>query len=216
MNANGLEFILILLVPLGVWIFSSIFKSDDERPAARAAPGSRPSPQRRPVTDLERFLEEARRRRELAEKRQAEESDKKARPAPRAESRANPLPERRTVRPAPPQPARRSVDSPIARTVRAPVLLEAIAEPLPTVVPAARTDPPRADVPRSETVVLPVQVPVAMLVEPLAPAARVGPATKAPSPALVQLAQLLQSPRSAGTAIVLREIFDRPLCRRGR
>jgi hypothetical protein len=39
---------------------------------------------------------------------------------------------------------------------------------------------------------------------------------KKPSPVLRQVAQILRSPRSAAAAIVLREIFDAPMCQRRR
>jgi hypothetical protein len=216
MNVNGLEFILILLVPLGVWIFSTIFKSDEERPGARPAPGSRPAPQRRPVTDLERFLEEARRRREVAERRQSEEAEKKARPVARSEARPIPPPERRAARPAPaPQSRRSSVDAPLPRTSRPPVMLEAVAEAIPAATPARRVDPARPDAP--PVAALPVAVPLAAIAVEVTPAApRDTSSAKPTPPTLVHLARLLRSPRTAGAAIVLREIFDQPLCRRRR
>src|SRR5262249_53877723 len=65
------EVLIIPLIAIGVWVLSTIFKSvEDERQKERLrrGPGSQgggPRP-RRPVTDLDRFLEEARRRRQTA------------------------------------------------------------------------------------------------------------------------------------------------------
>jgi hypothetical protein len=204
---NGLEFILILLVPLGVWILSSIFKSDDERPAGRAANGNRSPVQRRPVTDLERFLEEARRRREMAGGRQ-QASPEPPRPAPQRERRPTPLPEQRQRVPQQP-PRRRQVEGPAPRTNRPPVLLEAVPEALPVVTPVARGEAVRVEAtvePVASAAAMPVAAPT-----PPRPAPRI-----TTSPAVRHLAALLRSPQTAGTAIVLREVFDQPLCRRRR
>jgi hypothetical protein len=201
---NGLEFILILLVPLGVWILSSIFKSEDDRPGNRGAPGSRPPVQRRPVTDLERFLEEARRRREAAGGRPQPSVEAPQRPAPQRERRPAPIMEQRQPR-AQQQPRRRQVESPAPRTNRPPVLLEAV----PEVQPVVRAEAVRVDV------AVPASVPAALQVaEPVAPPRPTARAST--SPALRHLAALLRSPQAAGTAIVLREVFDQPLCRRRR
>jgi hypothetical protein len=221
----GFEVFLILLVPLGVWILSSVFKSDDERPGSRQGNGSRPGAQRRPVTDLERFLEEARRRREMADRRQQPEGE--ARPAPSREARTPAISERRPARTVPPpQPRRRQVEGPAPRTNRPPVLLEAVPDNS-TVVLTPRIDPPGLESRRVETtrpmaaelpraMPVPLPVPVVAAPPPPPPAPAVPGARTAPPPALAQLMELLRSPRSAATAIVLREVFNQPLCRRRR
>jgi hypothetical protein len=204
---NGLEFVLILLVPLAVWILSSIFKSEEDRPGARPAAGNRPPVQRRPVTDLERFLEEARRRREMTASRQQPAAEA-PRPAPMREKRPPPVMEQRPTR-APQEPRRRQVESPAPR--RQPVLLEAVADATPVVAPAPPEEMARvADAAqRAAAAALVVPTRVAAPPRPAAPRAQT-------SPALRHLAALLRSPQSAGTAIVLREVFDQPLCRRRR
>jgi hypothetical protein len=224
----GFEVFLILLVPLGVWILSSVFKSEDERPGSRQGNGSRPTAQRRPVTDLERFLEEARRRRESADKRQQPEGEAPARPAPSREVRPSSGSERRPARtpPPPPQPRRRQVEGPAPRSNRPPVLLEAVPDSS-TVVLTPRIEPPRPEPRRveplrplpaepSRSMPVPAPTPVVSAAPPLPPAPPVAGSRTAPPPAVAQLVELLRSPRSAATAIILREVFDQPLCRRRR
>src|SRR6516165_10363234 len=66
------EILIIPLIALGVWIIGTLFKSEDEKTkkgirSRNNLPARAPG--RRPVTtDLDRFLEEARRRRESEER----------------------------------------------------------------------------------------------------------------------------------------------------
>src|SRR5437763_9895573 len=66
---NGLEVLIIPLIALAVWVLQYLFRGPDENKppnrarSGQARPGNRP-PQRRPVTDLDRYLEETRRRRQ--------------------------------------------------------------------------------------------------------------------------------------------------------
>ncbi len=77
------EILIIPLIALGVWLLGTLFKNENEvakrGPRRPGSPAGRP-PGRRPVTDLDRFLEEARRRREAEERRKAP-SASPARPA---------------------------------------------------------------------------------------------------------------------------------------
>src|SRR5947209_3848958 len=71
------EILIIPLIALGVWILGTLFRGvEDERqrnrPRRPGEGGSRVPP-RRSGTDLERFLEESRRRREAAERAPASE-----------------------------------------------------------------------------------------------------------------------------------------------
>jgi hypothetical protein len=215
---HGLEYVLVLLVPLIVWVLSTVFKGTNERPGTRPGANPRSPSPRRPVTDLDRFLEEARRRREAAERGPQPAGEAPPRPAPPPPPRPVPVAERRPPRP-PSQPRRRNVEpaSPLPRPGRAPVLLEAVGE-----APAPSFPPPRVEPPRSpEPARLEAQPPPPGPAAPLTPAAQVQvlrPAggRKAPSPTLAQLAALLRSPQSAGTAIILKEVFDVPLSRRPR
>lgn len=179
------EILIIPLIALGVWILGTLVKSEDEKTkkgVRRPGSVSTRGPGRRPVTDLDRFLEEARRRRE------AEESPKPP-PVPppvRTPIARPPLRERPTrQREAPPRvaaPVIRTTEVPVAQPVEQPALVE----PVSTVVPARDATPP----PPIET--RPAQV----------------------SPILQQVRSLLSKPQTAGTAFVLRELFDRPLCQR--
>ncbi len=107
------EILIIPLIALGVWILGTLFKGEEERLKKNARrPGAPPRrTPRRPVTDLDRFLEEARLRREAEEKR-------KASPPP-------PLRHERPLRPreAPPRPAR-----PTSRIEETPVAPPVVAE----------------------------------------------------------------------------------------
>src|SRR5262245_43473698 len=117
----GWELLLIILVPLGVWFLSTVFKGEDDRPGNRPPREAKPQQQRRPVSDLDRFLEEARRRREAAEQRRPQPE---ARPEPRPEARPEPRPaprEQRPIRPNFPQ-RRRPAESAPPRSNRTPVL----------------------------------------------------------------------------------------------
>jgi hypothetical protein len=213
---RGLEYVLVLLVPLGVWVFSTIFRGNNERQAPRPGSAPRPSSPRRPVTDLDRFLEEARRRREAAERGQTVSSEPVSRPAPPREVRPAPPVERRPVRANPPV-RRRNVETAPPRPARAPVMLEPVAE-----APTPSFPPPRVEAPRPEPVRVeasppppapPASQPAAAALTPMP---RPAGSRRAQSPMLVQLADLLRSPRAAGTAVVLKEIFDRPLSQRRR
>jgi hypothetical protein len=87
---------------------------------------------------------------------------------------------------------------PVIRPSGAPVVLE-LAEPtLPPPPPAERRPLPPA---------LPAEAAA------LSPGQRDD--AKARPPHLAQVAQMLRSPQGAAAAVVLREILDKPLCRRG-
>ena len=191
------ELLIIPLIAVGVWILGTLFKTGEEDRTKKGArrPGS-PSGRgsgRRPVTDLDRFLEDARRRRETEEKRKVS-----AEPPQPTISRP-PLSER------PPPPRERLRPPP-------PVLR---AEEVPVAIPVARL--------ASEPVVLretPAEtVRVAPRSQPAAEPSPVAPTTTRDtrlSPIAQQVRSLLSKPRTAGTAFVLREIFDRPRCQRRR
>jgi hypothetical protein len=182
------ELLIIPLIALGVWIIGTLFKSEDDKTrkgVARRGNVAGRQPGRRMVTDLDRFLEEARRRREPEDRRKAAAPPARV-PAPRP-----------PVRERPSQPR----DTP--RRVASVVVQEEVAVALPALQPIAA--PPFAE-------------PVASQPSPREPP----PATPAPAaaprlpPIPQQVRSLLSKPQTAATAFVLREIFDRPLCRRRR
>jgi hypothetical protein len=184
------EILIIPLIALGVWILGTLFKGEEDKTKKGVRRSANAGGGRRPVTDLDRFLEEARRRRES---------------------------EDRQLVPAPPPPP----------PVRAPIARAPLREP-----PALpRQTPPRVAAPVVRRQDVPVAVPVAGPVSSTTSAAPVvaspgfqAPAPPAPvttrdtrlSPIPQQVRSLLSKPQTAGTAFILREIFDRPLCKRRR
>jgi hypothetical protein len=190
---------------MAVWILGSLMRGGMEerqrqqgRPNANNGPDrARPAPQR-PANDLESFLREVHRRRQTAEPPPPEperaESRPKPRPAPPPRRQPRPAPPPATRRPEP----RRNVDEPVA------VEVVRVQELPPAVLPV----PPSAAFPAVAEVVVPFAA--APLAAP-PPAPR--PAVKRPPPAL---AGLLDSPAALRKAIILREIFDPPLCKRRR
>lgn len=175
------EILIIPLIALGVWILGTLFKGEEERNkrGARGPGGSvRRGPTRRPVTDLDRFLEESRRRRETEER-----------------ERTLPVP--------PPRPV-----------VSRPPLRERVAKPRETPPRITLAMPPPEPPPVAVPVARPVQEPVAQASPPPpVPPAR---SQDLPLPILRQVRSLLSSPQSAGAALVLREILDRPRSMRRR
>jgi hypothetical protein len=179
------EVLIIPLIALGVWIFGTLFKSEDEK--AKKAVGRRGNvsgraPARRVVTDLDRFLEEARRRREPEVRRKAPPPPPRGVPAARPPVRERPARTQGTPRIAPPVIIKKEaiVVVPVAHPIAQPPLAQPVAA-----APVVREAPPPAPVAR-------------------------------PSPIAQQVRSLLSKPQSAATAFALREIFDRPLCKRRR
>lgn len=208
------EVLIIPLIALGVWILGTIFRTEEEkarnRPRRPGEGGGR-SPQRR-TTELDRFLEEARRRREVAERRQQPEPSPRP-PEPRPQAARPPAPPRpperrpaRTREAAPPQRpapvARRQVEPAGApqQPTAAPVVAEAVVvvEPPVVITPSALLAP------------VPVPPPAPRLPPPSAQR----PRTLTPVAAQVQ--GMLRNPQNAAAAVVLSEIFGPPLCRRKR
>jgi hypothetical protein len=190
------EILIIPLIALGVWILGTLFKSEDEktktgvrRPGNAAMP-----PARRPVTNLDQFLDDARRRRE-AQARAKTPLAPPPRPAPRPALREPPS---RPVPPPPPSPRRVAPPPPPPRR-----------EAVPAAVPAARTEAV-VDVVEVVSEASPAPTPPAAAAEPTA--AR----SAQSSPIAQQVRSLLAQPQTAATALALREIFDRPLCQRRR
>lgn len=184
------EILIIPLIALGVWILGTLFKSGEDekmkRGVRRPGSGAGRGPSRRPVTDLDRFLEEARRRREQEERPKP--------PPARAPVARPPLRERPSrVSDTPPRvapPVIRAPEIPVAVPVARPIEQPALVEPVVAATPTREAAPP----------------------PPPAPMPRPAPT----SPILQQVRSLLSKPQTAGTAFVLREIFDRPLCQRRR
>jgi len=171
--------------------------SNDPRRARRPKPASGD-----PVSDIERFLKEVDRLRRKA-------SDDAQRSDQQAEEAA----------PVQPAPRRRAEPRPVARPKRRPRLDE---EP----VPVLEVQPVERRLPRSETVAFtqPPPAPVAAPPPPLPEAkfaafAAFAASQPAPqvrrAPSAVQVRSLLQA-NNLRTAVILREILDKPRCKRRR
>ncbi len=187
--------ILIGLIPLAVWILSTIFRGIEEEeqvpPRARDPQGRLPRGSRRPQTELERFLEEARRRREAAPPRQVEAS-------------LPTLPISEPVSPPPPPPP-----PPLPPAPRAPSATVADSSPAPR-TPSKRTNKPRQSEPAVDPAPRSTSTRPEKSVEvTIAPA----PSLSKPKPpeALQRILNMLRDKESVKAALVLREIFDRPL-----
>jgi hypothetical protein len=190
------EVLIIPLIALGVWIIGTLFKSEEEK-------GKKPTGRRgnvtvraarRGATDLDRFLEEARRRREPEAHRKPPPPPSRE-PAPRPPLRERPTRPLETPRVA--KPAIVKEEAVVVLPAPRPVAQPPMAELVPT-APAAKAAEVRGATPRAR-VAPPAPVPVTQ-----------------PSPIVQQLRSLLSKPQTAATAFVLREIFDRPLCKRRR
>jgi hypothetical protein len=202
------EILVIPLIAFGVWILGTIFRGAEEaaKDRARRFPGEGGPQRRRGATDLDRFLEEARRRREGAEQAKAGPAvDPLDRPlSQQAEAPPRPTP---ILRPQPQQrrePAKRVPQSrpkettPPARPSPRVMLEMAPPETRAAPPPQPPPPPPSQEVPQVATT--PPTVPRRQQV----------------SAAVAQVARLLRSPQTAGAAYVLREILDEPMCKRRR
>src|SRR5262245_32315426 len=173
------EILIIPLIALGVWILGTLFKGEDERlkkGARRPGNLSGRAPARRPVTDLDRFLEEARVRREAEEKRKASPPS-----PPRPSIGRPPLSERpprqREMPPRPARPPIRIEEVPVALPTTGPIAQPVVAE----VVLAVPRLQPVAETPSSP---------------PPSPASTTTRDTR-PSPILQQVRSLLSKPQTA-------------------
>src|SRR5579871_1165062 len=188
------EILIVPLIALGLWVLSTIFKGseDDRAKKGQRRPGtpSGRSPARRPVTDLDRFLEEARRRREAEERPQPPPPPPRP-PVARPPLRDRPTPLRRQP-PSRPTPTLRNDEGLVTVPVARPIERPSTAEPI-VVAPAATEAPPAAS-------------------PPTVTSAR---ETRS-SPIIKQVRALLSRPQTIGAAFVLHEILDRPLCKRRR
>jgi hypothetical protein len=203
---------LVPIVVLGVWILSSLLRNNEEerrnprkpRPFPDREGGQVDRPQGKSSSDIDRFLEEVNRRR-----RQAGEARKVPPPPERPQVRTPPVaeavPVQRQRRPPPAQGGR-----PVTPRARRQPVPERVVEVLPQAEPVTAVE------------VVPPAAPV--LWPPVEDAYKLAGATSAgvaqvtgirkPSPELTQLAALLRTPQSMRSAMLLRIIFDPPVCRR--
>ena len=210
--------IIFVVLGFGIWLVVTVFrKAEEERQRNQQQQRPRPNRGGRPTTDLDRFLEEARRRRGDGG------AAGPARPPDLPWARPATTPPRR---PAAPAGARRNGRAAFTPSVRRPAT-----EPRPLVPSADRTLPPPKpalapvileivpdDVPvTAELVVTPAerQAPPAPGT-PLTQAAGIlGRSSKPVSPFLKQLPGMLRQPQSTAMAFVLVEIFGPPVSKKG-
>lgn len=184
--------LIIGLIPLAVFILSTIFRSVEEAQEARRPPRvpeeGGPRKVRRPTSELDRFLEEARKRREKQ---------------PVAENETHV--EIVLTPPPPPPPAEKPAEKPRPRVEERP------RKPR-EAPPRRKVEAPRVKIPEA----LPVEpTPSGTVSPPLAAPAIVAPHSP-PSVSLLRVMNLLRERDSLTTALVLHEIFDRPVSQRRR
>jgi hypothetical protein len=210
------EILIIPAIGFMVWLVSMLFRNATEPKKNNRRPGGREAeePRRQTSSDLDRFIADTRRQREMEERRSQRpqpaappprqrrpvileevEDEPRPRPAPRPPV-LQPMPPRPSVlQPVSPRPVGRPL--PVARPVP---VLEAVESVSSAPVMQSLTQAALPDLPDLPT------APVDMLKREQA----------AVSPLLLDLREILRSPKSAQMAFALREILDAPLCRRRR
>lgn len=230
------EVLIIPLIALGVWIIGTVFGKTDEptlrRPARRRPEGQRSTG---PATaDLDRFLEEARRKREgkpsQPEPIPVAELVPQPRPIPPRPEPIRPTP---TAERQPPKP--REISQGLAQTRREQQRREEQRrddqrreeqrreQPRPEqrreqMRPESAAPKSAARLPEPIQVVETVQAVATPATPPkVAAVATVNTTAYQPvSPIIAQVVTLLKKPQNAAAAFVLREILDKPLCHRRR
>jgi hypothetical protein len=226
------EILIVPLIALGVWLLGTLFRNAEEekqksRNRRASGEGGARVPPRRPVTDLDRFLEEARRRREGGDNRQPAANPFEERgEAPRVESKPpapRPAPAREQPREAAPRPRERTPararKAPEQARTTAPALAQSATslEKVPGALSRAVEAVPvkaRAESSPAQPVDLPesMEPPAA----PTSPPATIQRPRGKPSRNLTKMAALLRTPQAARTAYVMTEVFGPPLCKRRR
>jgi hypothetical protein len=197
----GIEVVIIPLIIFGVWVLQQIFKANEDNKEAekgRRTRTTRPPQQgnspRRQVSDLDRFLEETRRRKRQEENQPVVAELVPVQPVPRptVRERESPVP-----RPQPPRQERRPAPRPPAPPESRPALRDqpALVE-LRGTPKSVRQDSKRGDV-----------APVASLGVGYAKEFEV-------TPLITELGRLLKTPQGPALAFVLREILGAPPSRR--
>ena len=211
------EILIVPLIALGVWILSTIFKGAEEGKDKPRQQGDGAAPPRRPPSELDRFLEEARRRRDKSQQRPAPvaetEPERKtpaavlppaSPPPPRPEPRRRepqPAGEMRKREPAPASSARALNDAQLVRIEDRP----SFANPA-----SAQAKPMMALPTNMETPSLPTLPTPTMNT----PATSSDQNRRDASPLRAALATLLRDRKTLATAFILHEILDTPLCKR--
>ena len=185
---NHWEILIIPLIAFGAWILSVLFKEDEANKSKgpqRRLDGARTRAARRPAPVLDKFLDEAGRRRDMPEGMESHPG--------------------RQEPPKPVAPQRRPVPTP--RRQQAPILATIIEEPQRTIIR-------QAVVAERSPESLFAPIPIAMAEAP--PAMLLTKNERRASAVLQEVMRLLRSSKTAGVALVLREILDRPVALRRR
>ncbi len=214
---------IVPVIALGVWILSHLLRGNEQDkkvPPQGRQPGKGPGGrQKEPLTDLDRFLREVNRRRQSAEERRtgpaasppvitAQPVAERTRPSTPKPPRTPPPRRQAANRPASPPPRRTSSQPFQAEplTVLPPDDRPVHAVPLP-----ASEQAPLAFPTSSEVIRIATPAALATLAKMAPPVKQIGdPTIRSP------LFTLLTTREGLQTAIVLREIFEPPLCRRRR
>ena len=212
------EILIVPLIALGVWILSTVFRGAEEGKDAPRRQGDG-APPARPRSELDRFLEEARRQRDKARQQAApvaETPKEPERKMPAAvlppTSPPPPRPEPRKREPQPKSEMRKREPAPTtsARALNDPLLVRI--EDRPSFAnPASAQATPMMALPTSmETPALPTLPTPTMNT----PATASDQNRRDASPLRAALSALLRDRKTLATAFILHEILDKPLCKR--
>ena len=213
------EILIVPMIALGVWILSTVFRGAEEGKDKPRRQGDGATPPRRPASEIDRFLEEARRRRDKVRERPAPEAEREPErtipaavlpptnpppPPPRPEPRKRepqPTGEMRKREPAPTTSARALNDPLLGRIEDRP----SFANPA-----SAQAKPMMALPTNMETPALPTLPTPTMDT----PATSSDQNRRDASPLRAALSSMLRDRTALRTAFILHEILDEPLCKR--
>ncbi len=200
------EVLVIPLIALGVWVVTSIFRVAEEQQKARPqrpADGPEGRKPRRQKTDLDRFLEDARARRQAP------------RPAPRPAPAEAPPPRRAAAAVLEALPVAEPFPLTLSREQPARPPVGELRRPAPPVAQPVRQQPAAPPTAAVGAERAPTQNPqgeaAAAMVVIVPPTQPVGP-----PPSVVKLKELLTNRQNLGAALMLGEVFGPPLCKRRR
>ena len=214
------EILIVPLIALGVWILSTVFRGAEEAKDKPRRQADGAIPPRRPTGELDRFLEEARRRREKAQRIPSPEPEPDREP-----QRSLPAAVLPAATPPPPRPAPRKrepqpMDAPRKREAAPANSARALNDPLmgriedrPSFAnPVSEQAKPMMALPTNmETPALPTLPTPTMNT----PATSSDQNRRDASPLRAALSALLRDRKTLATAFILHEILDKPLSKRG-
>jgi hypothetical protein len=191
--------VLVPIIVIAIFILINVFRTNEEQPReTRRRPMGGPRPPRGPdqlPSEVERFLEEIERmkRRAVDEKPRAVVEEPRPEPAPVPVPRVD-----RPQRPRTAPPPRRTRPGPLRERPIDVVPVPVLPPPLPPVVVEA----------------VPLSQPVGAVGFAVQPVGAVSPAKAAPP--VQQLRELMRTPKTLQTAVLLQEVLGPPRCRAAR